>query len=119
MKEIDLFHVISSDVVISGPKVSVSNKHKFQRAFWAHALKFLRALTNVCGPKGNNLHLKAYKNIFDKQCINVYAEFLRAFRAHALTFQRALLNFQGLRVRGPFLFETLPKVTIYAIKLTS
>ena len=40
---------------------SVSNKHKFQWAFWARGLNSLKALTNVYGPKGNNLNLKAYK----------------------------------------------------------
>ena len=40
----------------------------------------------------------------------MYPEFLRAFWAHTLAFQRALLNFQGLRVRGPFLLETLIKI---------
>ena len=40
---------------------SISNKHKFKRAFWAHGLNSLRALTNVYGPKGNNLNLKVYK----------------------------------------------------------
>ena len=102
------------------------------RAFWAHTLAFQRALLNfqglraLLGPwseiyKGphkclqaqrNYLHLKAYKinafkNISDKQCINVYPEFLRGFWAQTLPFQRALINFQGLRAQGPFLFETL------------
>ena len=34
---------------------------KFQRAFWARGFNSLRALTNVCGPKGNTLNLEAYK----------------------------------------------------------
>ena len=51
-----LFLGITISVVIS-----VSNKHKFQGAFWAHGLNFLRALTNVCRSKRNNLNLKAYK----------------------------------------------------------
>ena len=72
---------------------------------WARGLNSLRALTNVYGSKGNNLNLKA--NIFDWQCINLNPEFLRAFWAHTLAFRRALLNLQGLRARGPFLFETL------------
>ena len=37
----------------------------------------------------------------------MYPEFIRVFLAHTLAFQRALLKFQGLRARGPFLFETL------------
>ena len=41
--------------------VSVSNKHKFQRAFGARGLNSLRALSNVYRPKGNNLNLTAYK----------------------------------------------------------
>ena len=78
---------------------SVSNRHKFQRAFWARGLKSLRALTNVRGHKGNNLHLKAYKInawillISSASMCNVYPEFLRAFGPIQLAFQRALLNF--------------------------
>ena len=112
---LNLFFFLSTKLVNSTLKGSISNRHKFQRAFWARGLNSLRALTNVCGPKGNNLNLKAYEInawIFWKglrQCINVYPEFSRAFPAHTLAFQRALLNFQGLKARGPFLFETLLK----------
>ena len=45
----------------------------------------------------------------------MYPEFSRAFWAYTLAFQRALLNFQGLRARGPFLFETL--VVCYVLTL--
>ena len=34
---------------------SVSNKHKFQRAFWARCLNTLRALTNFHGPRSKSL----------------------------------------------------------------
>ena len=69
---------------------------------------FLCSLDNLPQKKRNCLQDQCL-NSFDWQCINLYPEFLRAFRAHTLAFQRALLNFQGLRTRGPFLFETLEK----------
>ena len=89
---------------------SVSNKHKFQRAFWARGLKSFRALTNVCGPKGNNLNLKAYKInawislISSASCVSwIFKGLLGPY----ISFSGALLNFQGMRAQEPFLFETL------------